>query len=117
MVSTLSFPKLIFLINKHVMHFNLATFLFSTSVLLIEVLTYNEMAKGKRAHWRSTFGINKVIYVLMQKKNKIKKMASNKTFPLKIWLLIPTDVSLMINVQRNRSGVSLPGLNPGIARN
>lgn len=68
MVSTLSFPKLMFLINKHVMHFNLAIFLFSTSVLLIEVLTDNEMAKGKTAQWRRAFGINKIIYVLTQKK-------------------------------------------------
>lgn len=64
MVFTQTLTKLTFVMNKHVIHFNLATLLFSIAVL-------NEMPKGKlHDEEESSLGINKIIYHLKQKKKK-----------------------------------------------
>lgn len=67
------------LINKHVIHFNLALFSFSYFCLLIEVLIYSKMAKGKT----TCIGLYKKDYPLLQ--GVVGRLGPNKTLSLKTW--------------------------------
>lgn len=68
------------LMNKHVIHFNLALFSFSYFCLLIEVLIYSKMAKGKT----TCIGLYKKDYPLFQGVAG-GRLGPNKTLSLKTW--------------------------------